>query len=120
MQPYQGLDKASWINSGVRALIDLAGGLNRFGRGAAGQVWSSKRSLRSSRRSPSNSDDRVSRRRPEPGELVIIPEVHDDPLIFAPVAFSGCAVLLAPLGLFYWPFEGAASEGWPRSTVGRS
>jgi hypothetical protein len=52
-------------------------------------------------------------RRPALGDVVLMPEGFDDPLTFGHVALSGARkilVLLAPPGLFGWPFV----EGWSR------
>jgi glycosyltransferase involved in cell wall biosynthesis len=50
-------------------------------------------------------------RRPGRGDVVLIPEGLSDPAVFAQVALSsarGVILLLAPPGLFGWPFE----AGW--------
>jgi hypothetical protein len=51
--------------------------------------------------------------RPGPGDVVLMPEGFDDPLTFGRVALSSARrilLLLAPTGLFGWPFV----EGWSR------
>jgi glycosyltransferase involved in cell wall biosynthesis len=109
MQPYQPIDGRGWIHGGVRALIELAAGLAAIGldvelRGAfvESEVVTIEQAVGVQLRRPS------ARRRPESDELVIVPEAHDDPLVFARIALSGARavlLLLAPIGLFGWPFD---------------
>jgi hypothetical protein len=110
MQPYQRVDQANWIHGGVRSMIELAAGLAAIGlevelRGGfvGREVAAIEDAAGVQLRRPST------RRRPDPNELVIIPEAHDDPLVFARVALSGARAVLmmfGPLGLVGWPFDG--------------
>jgi hypothetical protein len=129
MQPYQVIDDATWIHGGVRSLIELAAGLAAIdidvelrGSFADAEVRTIERAAGVHLGRPG------ARRRPQPDELVIIPEAHDDPLIFARVALSGARavmIMLGPVGMFGWPFDGtpvpSAAEvvGVDPDTVGR-
>lgn len=113
--PYQPIDDATWTHGGVRSMIELAAGLAAIGidvelRGgfAEGEVAAIEQAAGVELGRPS------ARRRPEPGEIVIVPEGHADPLIFARVALSGARavlMMLGPLGLVGWPFDGTPIPG---------
>lgn len=109
MQPYERIDDATWIHGGVRSLIELAAGLAANGLEVELRGGFLEREVAAIERAADVQLGRPSaRRRPQPDELVIIPEGHGDPLIFARVALSGARaalLLLAPLGLFGWPFD---------------
>jgi len=110
MQAYQLLEDDTWIAGGVRSLLELAAGLAAIGlevelRG--GFVESEVAAIEDAAGVQLGRPS--ARRRPQQDELVIIPEGHNDPLIFARVALSGARavmMMLGPLGLVGWPFDG--------------
>jgi hypothetical protein len=109
LAPYQPVD-ATWTHGGVRSMIELAAGLAAIGLDVELRGGFSEREVATIEHAAGVQLGRPeARRRPQPDELVIVPEGHDDPLIFARVAFSGARavlMMLGPLGLVGWPFDG--------------
>ncbi|MGH2863391.1 MAG: glycosyltransferase [Solirubrobacteraceae bacterium] len=110
MQPYQRLDDATWTHGGVRSMMELAAGLAAIGLDVELRGGFAEREVAAMEDAAGVQLGRPSaRRRPQLDELVIVPEGHDDPLIFARVALSGARavlMMLGPLGLVGWPFDG--------------
>jgi hypothetical protein len=109
MPPYQGNDDITWTSGGVRSMIELAAGLAAIGMDVEMRGAFAERELVAIEHDSGVQLGRpLTHRRPQPNELVIIPEGHDDPLIFARVALSGARavlMMLGPLGLVGWPFD---------------
>jgi hypothetical protein len=109
MPPYQRIDDATWTHGGVRSMIELAAGLAALGIDAELRGGFAEREVAAIEHAAGVRLGRPSaRRRPHPNELVIIPEGHADPLIFARAALSGARavlMMLGPLGLVGWPFD---------------
>lgn len=110
MPPYEGAHGGAWIHGGVRSMVELAAGLAAIGLDVELRGGFAGREVAAIEHAAGVQLERPStRRRPAQNELVIIPEGHDDPLIFARVALSGARavlMMLGPLGLVGWPFDG--------------
>ncbi len=109
LQPYQRLEGETWVSGGVRSLLEIAAGVAAIGLDVelrGGFVESEVAAIE--RAAGVRLGRPRARRRPLAGELVIVPEGHDDPLIFGRLTLSGARavmVVLAALGLFGWPFD---------------
>lgn len=109
MPPYQRVDDATWTHGGVRSMIELAAGLAAIGLDVELRGAFAESEVAALEHAAGVHLGRAgARRRPEPNEIVVVPEGHDDPLIFARVALSGARavlMMLGPLGLVGWPFD---------------
>lgn len=115
MPPYQGSEDTKWTSGGVRSLIELAAGLAAIGLDVELRGEFPERDVVTIEHAAGVKLGRPGgRRRPEVEEIVILPEGHDDPLIFARVALSGARavlMMLGPLGLVGWPFDDVPIPG---------
>jgi hypothetical protein len=103
------------LTGGLRELHELAVAISATGRQVQVRGWVDLEELRalSDAAGVATPDLASEAARPSKGDVVVMPEGHDDPLTYAHVALSAARaiiMLLAPSGLFGWPFV----EGWSK------
>lgn len=106
--PASELSDQAWIYGGVRSLHELAFAAAASGRHVELRGWvhrpTFERLAGATGVSPLLADEP---RRPDAGDIVVIPEGHSDPFWFATPWLSEARFVLmamAPLGLLGWPF----------------
>ncbi len=129
LPPLQGNSDRQWIHGGERALIELAAGLASLGLAVDIRGEIPEREIAKIEQAVGVRIGRPETRRlPTAEDLIVMPEGHVDPLLFARMAYSPArAVLLVQgaLGMFGWSFDGGPSPEQEEldvldiSTVGR-